>query len=80
MQLAGTWKNLARNIGKRFRGSCDTYVDPVMFVCSLVGLEMELQGKLILIMLKISIRGDHLQDTCSPLKVVLLVGKLIFSL
>ena len=29
---------------------------------------------LILIMLDISIRGDHLHDTCSQLEVVLLVG------
>ena len=34
---------------------------------------------LILIMLEISIRDDPLQDTCSPLKVVLLVGKLLCS-
>ena len=31
-----------------------------MFVCSLVGLEMELQGMLIMIMLEISISGDPL--------------------
>ena len=35
---------------------------------------------LILMILEISIRGDHLQDTCSPLEVVLLVGNLLFSL
>ena len=80
VQSIGTWKNLARNIRKQFSGSCDTCVDPVVFVCSLVGLEMELQGMLILIMLDISIRGDHLHDTCSQLEVVLLVGKLIFGL
>ena len=51
-----------------------------MFVFSLVGLEMELQGMLIMIMLEILIRGDPLQDTCSPLEVVLLVGKLLFNL
>ena len=51
-----------------------------MYVCSLVGLEMEFQVMSILIMLEISIRGDPLQDTCSALEVVLLVGKLIFSL
>ena len=34
---------------------------------------------LILIMLEISIREDHLQDTCSPLEAMLLVGKLLFS-
>ena len=51
-----------------------------MFVCNLVGLEMELQGMLIMIMLEISIRGDPLQDTCSSFEVVLLVGKLFFSL
>ena len=50
-----------------------------MFVCSLVALEMELKGMLILIMLEISIRGDHLHGTCSPLEVVLLVGKLLFG-
>ena len=80
MQSIGTWQNLARNIRKQFSGSCDTYVDPVVFVCSLVGLEMELQGMFILIMLDISIRGDHLHDTCSQLEVVLIVGKLIFGL
>ena len=73
MQSIGTLKNLARNIGKQFSGSCDTCVDSVVFVCSLVGLEMELQGMSILIMPEISIRGDPLQDTCSPLEVVLLV-------
>ena len=31
-----------------------------MFVCSLVGLDMELQGTLALIMLEILIRGDPL--------------------
>ena len=77
--LQGTWKNLARNIGKQFNGSCDTCVDPLVFVCSLVGIDMELYSMLILIMLEISIRGDPLQDTCSPLEVVLLVGKLLFS-
>ena len=41
---------------------------------------MELQGTLILVMLEISIRGDLLQDTCSLLEVMLLVGKLLFSL
>ena len=51
-----------------------------MFLCSLVGLEMELQSMLILIMLEISIRGGPLHDTYSPLEVVLLVGKLLFSL
>ena len=51
-----------------------------MFVFSLVGLEMELQGMLILIMLEISIRGGPLHDAYSPLEVVLLVGKLLFSL
>ena len=50
-----------------------------MFFCSLVGIEMELQGMLILIMLEILTRGDPLQDKCSPLEVVLLVGKLLFS-
>ena len=50
-----------------------------MFVYSLVGLEMELQGMLILIMLEISKRGDPLQDMCSPIQVVLLIGKLLFS-
>ena len=35
---------------------------------------------LILIMLEISIRGDHLHDTCSLLEVVLLIGKLLLSL
>ena len=79
MQSTGTWKNLARNIGKQFNGSCDTCVDPVVFVCNLIRLEMELQGMWILIMLEISIRGDPLHDTCSPLEVVLLVGKLLFS-
>ena len=34
---------------------------------------------LILIMLEISIRRDPLQYTCSPVEVVLLVGKLLFS-
>ena len=34
---------------------------------------------LILIMLEITTREDPLQNTCSPLKVVLLVGKLLFS-
>ena len=34
----------------------------------------------ILIMLDISIRGDPLQDMFSPLEVMLLVGKLLFSL
>ena len=49
-------------------------------VCfNLVGLEMMSQSVLILIMLEILIRGDPLQDTCSPLEVVLLVGKLLFS-
>ena len=79
MQSVATWKNLTRNIGKQFSGSCDTCMDPVVFVCSLVAIEMELQGMLILIMLEISIRGYPLQDTCSPLEVVLLVGKLLFS-
>ena len=79
MQSIGTWKNLARNIGKRFSGSFDTCVDLVVFVYSLVGIEMKLQGMLILIMLEISTRGDPLQDTCSPLEVVLLVGKLLLS-
>ena len=51
-----------------------------MFVCRLVGLEMELQGMSILIMLEIFIIRDLLQDTFSPLEVVLLVGKLLFSL
>ena len=69
-----------KDIGKQFSGSCDTCLDPVVFVCSLVGLEMELQGMLILIMLEILIRGDPLQNMCSPLEVVLLVGKLLFSL
>ena len=32
---------------------------------------------LILTMLEISIRGDPLQDTCLPLEVMLLVGKLL---
>ena len=32
------WQNLARNIGKQFSGSCDTCMDPVVFLCSLVGL------------------------------------------
>ena len=50
-----------------------------MFVCSLVGIEIELQGMLILIMLEILTRGDTLQDTCSPLEVEVLVGKLLFS-
>ena len=63
----------------RFSGSFDTCVDLVVFVCSFVGIEMELQGMLILIMLEISTRGDPLQDTCSPLEVVLLVGKLLLS-
>ena len=54
-------------------------MDPIVFVCNLVAFEMELLGMLILIMLVISIRGDPLQDTCSPLEVVLLVGKLLFS-
>ena len=40
-----------------------------MFVCNLVGLEMELQGMLIMIVLEISIRGGPLHDTCSPLEV-----------
>ena len=71
---------MARNIGKQFSGSCDTYVDLVLFVCNLVGLEMELQSMLILIMMEISIRGDHLHDTCSLLEVVLLIGKLLLSL
>ena len=79
MRLVGTWKNLARNIGRQFIRSSDTCVDPVVFVCSLTGLEMELQGTLILIMLEILIRGDPLQDMCSPLKVMLLVGKLLFD-
>ena len=79
MQSAGTWKNLARNIRKQFSGSCNTFMDPVVFVYILVGLEMELQGMLILIMLEISIRGDPLQDMCLTLEVVLLVGKLLFS-
>ena len=43
-----------------------------MFVYSFVGIEMELKSMLILIMLEISIRGDPLQDTCSPLEGVLL--------
>ena len=55
-------------------------MDPIVFVCNLVGLEMELQGMLIMIMLEISIRGDPLQDTCSSLEAVLLVRKLFFSL
>ena len=71
---------LARNIGKQFSESCDTCVDSIVFVCSLVGLEMELQGMSILIMLEILIIRDLLQDTFSPLEVVLLVGKLLFSL
>ena len=79
MQSSSTWRNLATNIGKKFSGSCDTCVDPVVFVYNLVGLEMELQGMLILIMLEISIKGDPLKDTCSPLEVVLLVGKPLFS-
>ena len=45
-------------------------MDPVVFFSSLVGLEMEFQCMLLLIMLDISIRGDLLQDTCSPLEVV----------
>ena len=71
---------MARNIGKQFSGSCDTCVDLVVFLCNLIGLEMELQGMLILTTLEISIRGDHLHDTCSLLEVVLLIGKLLFSL
>ena len=71
---------MARNIGRQLSGSCNTYVDIVVFVCSLVGLEMELQGTLILVMLEILRRGDLLQDTCSLLEVVLLVRKLLFSL
>ena len=55
-------------------------LDSVVFVCSLVGLERELQSLLILVILEILIRGDPLQDTCSTLEVVLLVGKLLFSL
>ena len=35
-------EKLARSIGKQFSGSCDTCVDLVVFVFSLVGLEMEL--------------------------------------
>ena len=42
MQSAGIWKNLGRNIGKQSSGSCDTCVDPIVFVYSLVELEMEL--------------------------------------
>ena len=80
MQSAGIWKNMARNIGKQFSESCDTCVDPIVFVCNLVGLEMELQGMSILIMLEISIRRDLLQHMFSPLEVVLLVGKLLFNL
>ena len=57
----------------------NTCVHPVVFVCSLVGLEMELQGKSILIMLEILTRRDPLQDSCSPLEVVILVGKVLFS-
>ena len=79
VQSTGTWKNLARNIRKQFSGSYDTCMDLVVFFCTLVGLEMELQGMLILIMLEISIRGDPLQDMCSPLVVVILVGKLLFN-
>ena len=66
-------QNLARYIGKQFSGSCHTCVDLIVFVCSLVGLEMKFQGMLILVMLEISIRGDHLHDTCSLLEVVLLI-------
>ena len=78
--VTNSWKNLARNIRRQFSGSCDACMDPVVLVCSLVGLEMELQATLIMIMLEISIRGDPLQDTCSPLEVMLLVRKLLFSL
>ena len=46
------------NIGNQFSGSYDTCVDLVVFVFNLVRLEMELQGMLIMIMLKISIRED----------------------
>ena len=66
-------QNLARYIGKQLSGSCHTCVDQIVFVCSLVGLEMKFQGMLILVMLEISIRGDHLHDTCSLLEVVLLI-------
>ena len=80
VQSACKSKNLARNIGKQFSGSCDTCMDPIAFVCSLVGLEIELQGMSLLVMLDILIKGDPLLDTCSPLEVVLLVVKLLFSL
>ena len=40
MQSASIWKNLTRNIGKQFSESCDTCVDPIVFVFNLVGLEI----------------------------------------
>ncbi|PHT46309.1 hypothetical protein CQW23_15467 [Capsicum baccatum] len=80
VQLADTWKILAKNIEKQFNGFLDTCMVLLIFVCSLGKIEMKLSGMLILILQETMIKGDPLQAMFSPLVVVLSVEQIPYRL